>query len=66
MKEVKLYTEKGDYVVTAIVPDFEIPYNVFMWGTRVFVWNNEHEKYMEQSALAVVQHKFESQGCENC
>ena len=48
MREEKLYTFDGGYVVTVHVPPFLERVKLIMWGQRIFMWNEKEEQYREE------------------
>lgn len=53
MKRTKLYTKEGEYVVTVLVPPFNPPSEVVIWGIRIFVRNVDGE-YREGFSYSAV------------
>jgi len=64
MEEVKLYTSDGKLVTTVVVPNFQTPPDVIIWGSRVFV--RKGKKYKEAFAhVAIWEAKHEGIPEEN-
>lgn len=65
MIEVKLYTGEGKYVVTALMPEFQIWPEALIWGSRCFIrqansdWAPEAHapEYWEGLAVSVIKTK---------
>lgn len=55
MAGLELLTAAGEYVATAVVPQFQQLPRVLVWGSRAFVWQ-EGTAYVETSVYAVVSH----------
>ena len=58
MKNVILYTESGEHVVSGQVPFFDVPPAVLIWGDRVFLYSATDDEgvdsYVECFAVALV------------
>lgn len=57
MMEVDLFTQGGEYVVTALIAPFQIMPEVLNWGSRVFV-KREDGQYYEGCAVWVLEHRI--------
>ena len=47
MKEIDLFTRAGGYVVTLRMFEMTPPPEVIGWGSRIFVFENATQKYVE-------------------
>lgn len=47
MLKVKLCTRDGGFVAEINVPPLNPPYEVILWGQRVFVWDGKAQFYRE-------------------
>jgi hypothetical protein len=47
MHKVKLTTRDGGFVTEIQVPPLNPPYEVVVWGQRVFVWDGATQTYRE-------------------
>lgn len=59
MMEIKLLTRDGGYVVTAIIPPFQLMPEVLLWGERFFGKTDVPDQYREICCVAVVSIKEE-------
>lgn len=63
MIKVPLFTSKGEYVITAIIPAFLTPPDVLVWGVRTFLHRLEtpmqKEGYFECFTVGVVETEVE-------
>jgi len=51
-KDAWLYTEKGDYLTSVLVPPMDPPPEIVMWGSRAFVHKGPGQ-YVETFAIQV-------------
>lgn len=58
MQEIRLETERGDYVITGIIPPFDVLPEVVLWGERVFR-RHDGTTYREAFFVAVVQTRLD-------
>ena len=56
---VKLFTQSGGFVHEAMAPDFKVPPDVILWGSRMFVApavdHEVREKELQAGELAYVE-----------
>ena len=52
-QDVELFTRDGRFVAKVQTPPFEPRYEVLIWGSRFFQWNEQAGKYLEVSAYMI-------------
>jgi len=60
---MRLINNVGSYVATVMLPKFNTPPEVIVWGIRHFIPTKTLDVYKEAFAVAAVEHEFEANPC---